>query len=132
MANKISSEAFKHLRIYKRLSVPLLLNDMTCNRLMKLNYLVDKAPSLYQAGCKFIGKNFINAIVHSTYCKVFSAGASVAEANETAHLFRNQSMNQFRKTSQSSSTTALRATSTTPTWKIPLMKMPGYSQTVQS
>ena len=81
MANKISSEAFKHLRIYQRLSVPLLLNDMACNRLMKLNYLVDKAPSLYHSGCKWIGKNFINSIVHSTYCKVFSAGASVAEAN---------------------------------------------------
>ena len=77
MANKISSETFKHLRVYQRLSVPLLLNDMMCNRIMKINYLVDKAPAMYRIASRLIGKNFINSIVHSTYCRVFSAGATV-------------------------------------------------------
>ena len=77
MANKISSEAFKHLRVYQRLSVPLLLNDMMCNRIMKVNYLVDKAPAMYRIASRLIGKNFVNSIIHSTYCRVFSAGASV-------------------------------------------------------
>ena len=77
MANKISSEAFKHLRVYQRLSVPLLINDMMCNRFMKINFLVDKAPTMYRTASKIFGKNIINSIVHSTYCRVFSAGASV-------------------------------------------------------
>ena len=77
MANKISAETFKHLRVYQRLSVPLLLNDMMCNRAMKINFLVDKAPVMYRVASKLLGKNFVNSIVHNTYCKVFSAGATV-------------------------------------------------------
>ena len=77
MNYKISSEAFKHLRVYQRLSLPLLFNDMLCNRFMKLNFLVDKAPLFYKTASSLFGKSFVNSIVHSTYCKVFSAGASV-------------------------------------------------------
>jgi hypothetical protein len=86
----MSSEGFKHLRVYRRLSIPLLLNDIACNRLMKLNKLVDKAPSMYRTATRYLGKNLINSIVHSTYCKVFTAGNTVAEANECAKFYQEQ------------------------------------------
>lgn len=60
MPNKFSLEVFKQLRVYKRLSVPLIVNDIVCNRLMKLSFFVDKAPIIYKGACKVIGKNFIN------------------------------------------------------------------------
>lgn len=77
MANKITGESFKHLRVYKSLTVPLLINTIACNRLMKLNYLVDKAPNMYKVATKFFGKTLINGIVNSTYCRVFSGGKTV-------------------------------------------------------
>jgi hypothetical protein len=77
MANKITAEAFKNLRVYQRLSVPLLLNDMACNRIMKISYLVDKAPIIYKTATKLLGKGFVNSIISATYCKVFTAGSSI-------------------------------------------------------
>lgn len=77
MANKISQEAFKQMRVYKRLSVPLILNDMICNRLMKLSYLVEKAPFVYKLSCRLLGKNFINSVIQATYCKIFTAGNTI-------------------------------------------------------
>ena len=44
MTNKISTELFKQLRIYRRLSFPLLINEVACNRIMKLSSLVANAP----------------------------------------------------------------------------------------
>ena len=81
MANKISLETFKQLRVYRNLSVPLLINDISCNRLMKLNYLVDKAPAMYHSFTRLFGKTLINSVIHNTYCKIFTAGTTVAEAN---------------------------------------------------
>jgi len=52
-----------------------------CNRLMKLNFFVDKAPQIYKVSKSILGKNIVNAIIHSTYCKAFTAGTTVAEAN---------------------------------------------------
>ena len=77
MASKITTETFKNLRVYKRLTVPLLLNDIACNRLMKLNFVVDKAPDIYRLSTHIIGKGFINAIVNATYCKIFTGGNTV-------------------------------------------------------
>ena len=90
MSNKISSEAFKHLRVYKHLSVPYLLNGIACNQLMKLNFLVDRAPQIYHNATKLLGKNFVNEVIHSTYCKVFTAGTTVNEANEASAFFHKQ------------------------------------------
>ena len=77
MPNKISVEVFKQLRIYQRLSMPLLFNELMCNRIMKLTYFVDKAPTIYRLSCRLLGKNFINHVLHSTYCKIFTAGSTI-------------------------------------------------------
>lgn len=90
MANKITAEAFKHLRVYQRLTVPLLLNDILCNRIMKFTYLVDQAPTFYANASRLFGKRLVNAIVSATYCKVFTAGSSIPEVNETSNYFRSQ------------------------------------------
>ncbi len=84
MWNKTSVEAFKQLRIYKRLTFPLLINELACNRIMKFSSLVAAAPKIYRLSCKLIGKNFINFIIHSTYCKIFTAGNTIAEADEAS------------------------------------------------
>ena len=85
---KVTSETFTQLRVYRRLSTPLLLNDMLCNRFMKMNFLVDKAPTIYTWSTKIFGHGLINWVVHSTYCKVFTAGSNVFEVDQTADYYR--------------------------------------------
>ena len=70
--------------------MPLLLNDMACNRVMKLNLLVDAAPAIYKATSRILGKNFVNSFINATYCKIFTAGNSIQEANLTSNYFRSQ------------------------------------------
>ena len=57
---------------------------------MKLNFFVDYAPQIYKVSKSLLGKNFVNAIIHNTYCKAFTAGTTVAQANETAAFFQKQ------------------------------------------
>jgi len=90
MISKATIETFRQLRVYGRLSLPLLLNDMLCNRIMKLNYLVNNAPALYRSACGVLGKNFVNWAIDSTYCKVFTAGNTIEQANQMSHSFRAQ------------------------------------------
>ena len=87
---KATLDTFKQLRVYRRLTLPLLFNDVLCNRIMKLNTLVNYAPRIYQLSCNLFGKNFVNAFLHSTYCKVFTAGNTIREANEVSEFFRAQ------------------------------------------
>ncbi len=87
---KATLDNFKHLRIYRRLTLPFLFNDMLCNRIMKLNSLVNYAPKIYQLSCNLLGKNFVNTLLDSTYCKVFTAGNTIKEANEVSNFFRAQ------------------------------------------
>lgn len=91
--NKVSAEAFKHLRVYKRLSIPLLVNDMVCNRVMKMGFMVDKAPTIYKWSTKIFGHRLINWVVHNTYCKVFTAGSNIQEVDEASNFFRSQGKN---------------------------------------
>lgn len=84
MTNKISTDLFKQLRIYRRLSFPLLVNEVACNRIMKLSSLVAIAPQVYKFSCRLIGKNFVNKIIQSTYCKIFTAGNTIQEANQAS------------------------------------------------
>lgn len=77
MSTKISAEVFKQLRVYRRLSLPLILNEIACNRIMKLSSLVAVAPQIYRLSCTLIGKNFVNFIINSTYCKIFTAGNTI-------------------------------------------------------
>jgi hypothetical protein len=81
MQGKIIADVYKHLRVYKRLTLPLLFNDMLCNRAMKMSALVDLAPTIYHISTKLIGKNFVNSILSSTYCKIFTAGNTISEAD---------------------------------------------------
>ena len=90
MSRYASSELFKHLRVYKRLTLPLIINDMLCNRIMKLSFFVDKAQVIYKYSCKVFGKNFVNWCINSTYCKVFTAGNTINEADQTSEYFRSQ------------------------------------------
>jgi hypothetical protein len=90
MPNKIPSEVFKALRIYRRLSYPLLINEIACNRIMKLSSLVSVAPQIYKFSCNLLGKNFVNHLIQSTYCKIFTAGNTIQEANEASEYFRKQ------------------------------------------
>jgi len=87
---KSSLDLFRSLRVYERLSVGMLLNDMVCNRIMKINFVVNRAPSIYNLATKVFGNNFINTILNATYCKIFTAGNSIAEANELSQYFRKQ------------------------------------------
>ena len=90
MISKSSLSSFKQLRVYRRLSLPLLLNDVACNRIMKLNGLVNQAPRIYRISCALFGRNFVNALLHATYCQVFTAGNTIAEANHMSDFFRAQ------------------------------------------
>jgi hypothetical protein len=78
------------LRVYSRLTVPLILNDMLCNRIMKLSFFVDQAQPIYKYSCKLIGKNFVNWLINSTYCRVFTAGNTIEEADRASEYFRTQ------------------------------------------
>jgi hypothetical protein len=115
MSNKIAVDAFKQLRVYRRLSFPLILNEIACNRIMKLSSLIAVAPRIYQLSCKIIGKNFVNFIINSTYCKIFTAGNTIREADQASEYFRQQGTFLGIQAFQSFSTTAQRATSTVPT-----------------
>ena len=128
---KATIDNFKQLRIYRRLTLPLLFNDMLCNRIMKLNSFVNYAPKMYQLSCNFFGKNFINTLLHSTYCKVFTAGNTIQEANEISAFFRTQGIDWHIKVSQSFWITAQRVTFITQTCKAIYKKMQHFSQRVQ-
>jgi hypothetical protein len=123
MVNKFSVEVFKQLRVYRRFSLPLILNDMACNRLMKLSFFVDHAPLIYRYACKLIGKNFINELLNSTYCKVFTAGNTIEEADQASEYFRSQGTSPHMQASLSYSTTALREIFTMLSWNLLSMKM---------
>jgi hypothetical protein len=90
MPNRIPVDGFKQLRVYKRLSLPLLLNELACNRIMKLSSFVNAAPQIYRYSCRLLGRNFVNHIIQSTYCKIFTAGNTIQEADEASHYFRKQ------------------------------------------
>lgn len=128
MVNKFSVEVFKQLRVYRRFSLPLILNDMACNRLMKLTFFVDNAPLIYRYACRLIGRNFVNELLNSTYCKVFTAGNTIEEADRASEYFRAQGTSAHIQASPSSSTTAQRATSTTLSSSLHLMRMPPFSR----
>lgn len=110
MSNKVAVEAFKQLRVYKQLTFPLLINEIACNRIMKLSPLVDKAPLIYRFTSIILGKNFVNFFLQSTYCKVFTAGNTIQEADEASNFFRKQGNPKMIKAFPSSLTTALRET----------------------
>lgn len=74
--------------MYRRISHSLLVIDMACNRLMKLTYLVNKAPLIYRAATKIFGHGLVNSIIHNTYCKIFTAGENIVEVNEYSDYFR--------------------------------------------
>jgi hypothetical protein len=57
---------------------------------MKLNRLVDRAPDIYRTATNIFGTRFVSSLVHNTYCKVFTAGSTVAQANESAKVYQNQ------------------------------------------
>ena len=78
MANKVTAEVFKQLRVYQSFTIPQILNTMLCNKLMKVNFLVERAPTMYKSATRLFGSKFVNSIIHSTYCKVFTAGTTVA------------------------------------------------------
>lgn len=63
---------------------------MACNRVMKLNPLVDAAPTIYKTTSRLLGKNFVNAFINATYCKIFTAGNTILEADSTSNYFRSQ------------------------------------------
>lgn len=77
MTSKSLFDTFKVYRVYKALSVPLIINDMICNRIMKSQKFVSLSPKLYKWSCQYIGHNFTNFILQSTYCKIFTAGNSI-------------------------------------------------------
>lgn len=77
MSNRTTVEGFKALRVYRRLSFPLLINEIGCNRIMKFSSLVNAAPSIYHWSTKILGKNFVNYLIQSTYCKIFTAGNTI-------------------------------------------------------
>lgn len=112
MSNKVAVEAFKQLRVYKQLTFPLLINEIACNRVMKLSPLVDKAPQIYRFASVVLGKNFVNFFLQSTYCKVFTAGNTIQEADEASNFFRKQGTHIKIQAFQSFSITAPRETST--------------------
>lgn len=124
-------ENFKLLRVYRRLTLPLLFNDMFCNRIMKLNSFVNYAPKIYQVSCNFLGKNFVNSFLQSTYCKVFTAGNTIKEANDASEFFRAQGIYLNSKASQSFWITAQKAIFIIPTYKALSKKMRLSSLRVQ-
>ncbi len=89
----MQSEILKYvnLRVYKNLSTVNLLNAMMCNRVMKKSILVDNSRRIYNLTSKIFGKTFVNAIVNATFCKVFTAGNSLYEADQLSNYFRKQS-----------------------------------------
>ena len=84
MTNKLLFDTFKVFRVYRKLSTLLIINDMMCNRIMKSKKFVELSPQLYRLSCRYIGHNFTNFVLQSTYCKIFSAGNSIQEANQAS------------------------------------------------
>lgn len=93
----MQSEVLKYakLRIYKNLSTLDLLNAMMCNRVMKKSILVENSRWMYNMSSKILGKTFTNAVVNTTFCRVFTAGNSLHEADKLADYFRKQSTLYF-------------------------------------
>jgi hypothetical protein len=73
------------------MSTSNLLNAMVCNRVMKKSILVDNSRAIYNLSSKIFGKTFTNAVVNATFCKVFTAGNSLKDADSMADYFRKQS-----------------------------------------
>lgn len=83
-----SIETFKALRIYRNLSLGLVLNQILCNRLMKISPLVNNASRVYKLSSTIFGKRFVNLIINATFCKTLTAGNTIEEADQMSNYFR--------------------------------------------
>ena len=81
MSNKYLIDSFKTLRVYRKHSLTEIMNHIICNRIMKNKAIVNHSAFLYQLSSKYIGKNFTNFILQSTYAKIFTAGNSIEDVN---------------------------------------------------
>ena len=65
---------FSHLRVYKMLSTPSIMNLLICNRIMKMKPVVAHAPRIYQLSQSVLGSTVVDTVIRKTFCKALTAG----------------------------------------------------------
>ena len=95
MSLKNAVSEFSHLRVYKMLSTPSILNLVACNRIMKIKPLVANASKLYRASKMVFGTRLTDLVVQKTFCEVLTAGNTLAQAQAASHNLRNQGTSRY-------------------------------------
>ncbi len=73
----INLSSFKALRMYRNMPLLTILNNIMCNRTMKIPFLVNNASKLYAVSIRVLGRGFTNACINATFCKMLTAGNTI-------------------------------------------------------
>lgn len=71
---KVDLKPFLALRIYKDVPTFKITNALLCNTLMRSQFLVDNAPSMYKMSTKLLGQQIPGFFLRKTFCDVLTAG----------------------------------------------------------
>lgn len=87
---KNTARPFSHLRVYRQMTTPGLVNLIACNRVMKMKSLVAHAPRLYKVSRSLMGPRLVDGIIKNTFCRALTAGNTLEEAEAVSSSFRKQ------------------------------------------
>lgn len=73
----VELQAYKALRIYRRLPTSLIFNSLLCNRIMKVPLFVNNASKIYKGIRSIFGLSLANALINHTFCKMLTAGNTI-------------------------------------------------------